>query len=210
MSTIEVVNHMTLDGVMQAPAGADEDRRGGFEHGGWAVPYQDEVQGEYMGARMSSRGDGALLLGRWTYEKMRSAWTQQPEDNMIRQVLEQSTKYVASRSDRPVEWQNSELLHGDAVETVAALKAREDRNLVILGSAELIHALLPHGLIDALLLTIHPLVLGSGKRLFPDSGALAEFTLTESKPTTTGVLITRYERARTSVLRPAASDSSPS
>jgi dihydrofolate reductase len=193
MSTIEVVNHISLDGVMQAPADPDEDRRGGFEHGGWAARYFDDVQGEYMAARMAGRGEGGLLFGRWTYEKMRSAWTRQPEDNPIRQVLERSPKYVASRSDRPVEWQNSELLHGDAVETVAALKEREDRNLVILGSAELVHALLPHGLIDALLLTIHPLVLGSGKRLFPDDGALASFRLAEVKPTTTGVLIARYE-----------------
>jgi dihydrofolate reductase len=193
MSTIEVVNHITLDGVMQAPAHPDEDRRGGFEHGGWAVPYQDEVQGEYMGARMSSRGDGGLLFGRWTYEKMQSAWSQQPDDHPVRQVLERSRKYVVSRSDRPVEWQNSELLHGDAVEAVAALKAREDRNLVILGSGELIQALLPHGLIDAFLLTIHPLVLGSGRRLFADDGALASFSLAEVKPTTTGVLIARYE-----------------
>jgi dihydrofolate reductase len=193
MSTIEVVNHVTLDGVMQAPAHPDEDRRGGFEHGGWAVPYQDEVQGEYMGARMSSRGDGGLLFGRWTYEKMQSAWSQQPEDHPVRQVLERSRKYVVSRSDRPVEWQNSELLHGDAVEAVAALKAREDRNLVILGSGELIQALLPHGLIDAFLLTIHPLVVGSGRRLFADDGALASFSLAEVKPTTTGVLIARYE-----------------
>ena len=194
MSTIEVVNHMTLDGVMQAPADPDEDRRGGFEHGGWATRYFDDVQGEYMGARMGS-GDGALLFGRWSYNKMADAWPKQPEDNPIRQVLERSTKYVVSRSERPVEWVNSELLTGDAVETVRDLKARTNGNIVILGSAELVHALLPAGLIDAMLLTIHPLVMGSGKRLFPDTGALARFTLTESKPTTTGVLITRYEAA---------------
>ena len=194
MSTIEIVNHVTLDGVMQSPADPDKDRRGGFEHGGWATEYSDHVQGEYMGARMG-RGGGALLFGRWTYEKMTNAWSQQPEDNPIRQVLERSTKYVASRSDRPVEWVNSELLHGDAAQTVADLKARTEGNLVILGSAELIHALLPHGLIDALLLTIHPLVLGSGKRLFPDEGALARFRLAESIPTTTGVMIARYEAA---------------
>jgi len=194
MSTIEVVNHITLDGVMQAPADPDEDRRGGFEHGGWASEYFDDVQGEYMGARMGS-GDGALLFGRWSYNKMADAWPKQPEDNPVRQVLERSTKYVVSRSDRPVEWVNSELLTGDAVETVRDLKARTNGNIVILGSAELVHALLPAGLIDAMLLTIHPLVMGSGKRLFPDAGALARFTLTESKPTTTGVLIARYEAA---------------
>ena len=123
MSTIEVVNHVTLDGVMQAPAHPDEDRRGGFEHGGWAVPYQDEVQGEYMGARMG-RGGGALLLGRWTYEKFEDAWQKQPQDNPIRQVLEASTKYVVSRSARELGWQNSVLLQGDAVEVVQR-RARE-------------------------------------------------------------------------------------
>jgi dihydrofolate reductase len=192
MSTIEVVNHMTLDGVMQAPADPDEDRRGGFEHGGWATRYSDDVQREYMGARMGS-GDGALLFGRWTYEKMAGFWPTQPEDNMIRQVMARATKYVVSRSPQAFEWENSVLLQGDAVEQVRELKAREDRNIVLLGSAELIHALLPAGLIDAFLLTIHPLVLGSGKRLFPGEGALAKFRLVEATPTTTGVLIARYE-----------------
>ncbi len=194
MSTIEVVNHVTLDGVMQAPAHPDEDRRGGFEHGGWATPYSDEVQGQYMGARMSS-GGGRLLLGRWTYEKFENAWRKQPADNPIRRVLEASTKYVVSRSQRELGWQNSVLLEGDAVDTVAELKSREDGNIVILGSGELVRALLAHGLIDAFILTIHPLVLGSGRRLFGDDGALAKFKLVESKPTTTAVLITRYEAA---------------
>ncbi len=194
MSTIEVVNHVTLDGVMQAPAHPDEDRRGGFEHGGWATEYFDDVQGEYMGARMGT-GGGALLFGRWTYDKMQSAWTQQPEDNPVRQVLERNTKYVVSRSDRPVEWMNSKLVQGEAAEVVADLKARTEGNLVILGSGTLIQALLPHGLIDAFLLTIHPLVLGAGRRLFADDGARAKFSLAEVKPTTTGVLIARYEAA---------------
>jgi dihydrofolate reductase len=194
MSTIEVVNHITLDGVMQAPAGPDEDRRGGFEHGGWATPYVDQVQGEYMGARMRS-GSGRLLLGRWTYEKFEDAWQKQPEDDPIRRRLEASTKYVVSRSPGELGWQNSVLLEGDAVATVADLKAREEGNIVILGSGELVRALLPHGLIDAFLLTIHPLVLGSGRRLFADDGALARFDLVESKPTTSGVLIVRYGAA---------------
>jgi dihydrofolate reductase len=194
MSTIEVVNHITLDGVLQAPAHPDEDRRGGFELGGWATPYSDEVMGEYMGARMRG-GDGKLLLGRWTYEKFEDAWQKQPEENPIRRRLEASTKYVVSRSSRELGWQNSVLLEGDAVKTVADLKAREDGSIVILGSGELIQALLPHGLIDAFLLTIYPLVLGSGRRLFADDGALAKFNLVESKPTTTGVLIARYEAA---------------
>jgi dihydrofolate reductase len=194
MSTIEVVNHVTLDGVMQGPAHPDEDRRDGFEHGGWAAPYSDGVMRDYMGARMSS-GSGRLLLGRWTYEKFENAWQKQPEDDPIRRRLEASTKYVVSRSSRELGWQNSVLLEGDAVDTVAGLKAGEGGNVVILGSGELVQALLPHGLIDAFLLTIHPLVLGSGRRLFGGGGALAKFDLVEAKPTTTGVLIARYEAA---------------
>ena len=193
MSTIEVVNHVTLDGVMQAPADPDEDRRGGFEHGGWAAPYSDEVQGEYMGARMSS-GGGRLLLGRWTYEKFEDAWQKQPEDNPIRRVLEASTKYVVSRSPRELGWQNSVLLEGDAAETVAELKAREDGNIVILGERRAgPGAAPPRPDRRVLLLTIHPLVLGSGRRLLAGDGAFARFKLVESKPTTTGVLIARYE-----------------
>src|SRR6478735_5364518 len=98
MSTIEVVNHITLDGVMQAPAGADEDRSGGFEHGGWGTRYFDEVQGEYMGSRMSGTGSGALLMGRRTFDKMASFWPNQPEDNLIRQVMTRATKYVVSNT----------------------------------------------------------------------------------------------------------------
>jgi dihydrofolate reductase len=209
MSVLEVVNHLSLDGVMQAPAGTDEDRSGGFEHGGWATRYFDDVQGEYMGSRMSGGGSGALLMGRRTYDKMASFWPKQPEDNMIRQVMTRATKYVVSNTlQEPLEWENTVVLSGDGVEAVTALKEREDRRIVLLGSAELIHALLPAGLIDSLLLTIHPLVLGTGKRLFPDD-AYAEFELADSKPTTTGVLITRYERAGTTAPHPAASGSSP-
>jgi dihydrofolate reductase len=194
VSTIEVVNHVTLDGVMQSPAHPDEDRRDGFERGGWAPPYSDEVMGRYMGAQMSGSG-GRLLLGRWTYEKFEDAWQKQPADDPIRQRLEASTKYVASRSHTELRWQNSVLLEGDAAETVADLKAREDGKIVILGSGDLIRTLLPRGLIDSFLLTIHPLVLGSGRRLFAADGALAKFNLVECTPTTTGVLIARYEAA---------------
>ena len=195
MSTIEVVNHITLDGVMQAPAHPDEDRRGGFEHGGWAPPYSDEVQGEYMGARMS-RGGGSAAARALDVREVRGRLAEaaggQPDPPGARGQHQVRRVAVAPRE---LGWQNSVLLEGDAVETVADLKAREDGDIVILGSGELVQALLPHGLIDAFLLTIHPLVLGSGRRLFGDDGALAKFKLVESKPTTTGVLITRYEAA---------------
>src|SRR5262245_5635701 len=186
---LTVVNHLTLDGVMQAPAAADEDTTGGFAHGGWAVPYQDEVMGKFMGARISSTEQSTLLFGRRTYEHMYSFWPKQT--GPVTDTLNRARKYVASNSlSEPLPWENSILLSGD----VAAQVRELDLDAVILGSGRLIHALLREGMIDALVLTIHPLVLGSGLRLFPDDGALAKFRLVESSPTTTGVIIAVYER----------------
>jgi dihydrofolate reductase len=186
---LTVVNHLTLDGVMQAPASPDEDTRGGFAHGGWAVPYQDEVMGRFMGSRMSSGEDGALLWGRRTYEHMYSYWPNQT--GPVTDTLNRARKYVASNTLTELEWENSTLLSGDDVPA----QVRElDLDAVILGSGRLIHALLREDMIDALVLTIHPLVLGSGLRMFPEEGVLAKFRLVESIPTTTGVIIAVYER----------------
>ena len=186
---LTVVNHLTLDGVMQAPASADEDTSGGFAHGGWAVPYQDEVMGRFMGARMSSTEQGTLLFGRRTYEHMYSYWPKQT--GPITDTLNRARKYVASNSlSDPLPWENSTLLSGDVPARIREL----DLDAVILGSGRLIHALLREDLIDALVLTIHPLVLGSGLRMFPDDGVPARFRLVESTLTTTGVIIAVYER----------------
>jgi dihydrofolate reductase len=186
---LTVVNHLTLDGVMQAPASADEDTRGDFAHGGWAVPYQDEVIGKFMGARMSSTEQGRLLFGRRTYEHMYSYWPKQT--GPITDTLNRAQKYVASNTlSEPLPWENSTLLSGNVPAQVREL----DLDAVILGSGELIHALLREDMIDALVLTIHPLVLGSGLRMFPDEGAVAKLRLVESIPTTTGVIIAVYER----------------
>jgi dihydrofolate reductase len=185
---LTVVNHLSLDGVMQAPASADEDTRGGFAHGGWALPYQDEVMGKFMGERMGSGEGGALLWGRRTYEHMHSYWPKQT--GPITDTLNRSQKYVASNSLSELEWEHSTLLSGDVPARIREL----DLDAVILGSGELIHTLARENMIDAFVLTIHPLVLGSGLRLFPDDGALAKFRLVESIPTTTGVIIAVYER----------------
>jgi dihydrofolate reductase len=188
---ITVVNHITLDGVMQAPAAPDEDRRDGFEHGGWAAPYGDEVLGRYMGERMSKGKGGALLFGRRTYEHMASFWPTAPEDIPYTRVINSSRKYVASRTlSGELEWNNSHVLEGDAADAVATV----EENLVVLGSGELAQSLLARDLIDAYVLTIHPLLLGQGRRLFPDGGSFAKLTLVECVPTTTGVLIANYER----------------
>jgi dihydrofolate reductase len=191
MSKVTVVNHVTLDGVMQAPSGPDEDRRGGFDRGGWAAPYSDEVMGRFMGEHMAARAGGALLFGRRTYEHMASFWPHQTDGNPFTEVLNARRKYVASNTLRePLEWQNSTVLSGNAADAVPGL----DTDLAVLGSGQLVQSLLAADLVDELLLTIHPLVLGSGRRLFPDGGAPARFTLAECVPTTTGVLIATYRR----------------
>jgi dihydrofolate reductase len=191
MRRITVNDSVTLDGVMQAPGRPDEDRRGGFAHGGWANPYFDEVMAREAGAGMAN--GSAFLLGRRTYEDFAAVWPSMPADNMFTKVLNESPKYVVSRTlEEPLAWQNSTVLDGDAVAAVRDLKAQVGPDLVILGSGELIRSLLPHGLIDEVRLLIHPLVLGTGIRLFDAGTSLSTFTLVDSKPTTTGVIIATY------------------
>jgi dihydrofolate reductase len=191
MSKVVVVNHVSLDGVMQAPGRPDEDPRGGFEHGGWAQPQNDPVMGQAMAEDMSK--DSALLLGRWTYESFANFWSNQT-DNPFTEPLNNTQKYVASRSLRaPLSWSNSTLLENDATDAVAELKQRGEQDLTILGSGELIHSLMRRDLIDEWMLLIHPLVLGVGRRLFPE-GTSARLQLQTSLTTTTGVVIARYSR----------------
>jgi dihydrofolate reductase len=190
MATITIFENVTLDGVLQAPGRADEDIRGGFAHGGWATGYADEVSMRFAGEGMSS--GGGLLFGRRSYEQMLGAWTSTPEPNPFTDVLVRTPKYVVSRSaDVELAYPNSTLLSGDAAETVAALKEQEERDLTILGSGELVRALHAARLIDAYVLLIHPIVLGSGTRLFGEADRL-DLTLDRSIPTTTGVLIAQY------------------
>ena len=194
MGKVVVTNFLTLDGVMQSPGHPDEDRRGGFEHGGWTAPYGDPVMAEVMGAGIA-RG-GTLLFGRRTYEKMEAAWADGPEDSPFTAVLNERQKYVASRTlKEPLSWKNSTLLEGDAADAVAELRDGPGPNIGILGSGELIQSLMRRNLIDEYVLPIHPLVLGSGRRLFPDGGAPAKLELVEARPTTTGVVIATYRPA---------------
>ena len=184
---------MTLDGVMQGPASPHEDTRDGFTQGGWTVPYMDEVIGAEAGKGIAEGEGGGMLFGRRTYEKMESAWRNGPADSPFTKVMNERRKYVASRTlEEPLDWQNSTLLKGDAVETVARLREEGEGNTVILGSGELIQSLLPHGLIDVITLAIFPVTLGAGHRLFPQGGAAASFELVDVKPTTTGVLLATY------------------
>jgi dihydrofolate reductase len=195
MRKVIVVENLTLDGVMQAPGGADEDRRGGFEHGGWALPYNDEVMQREMAKGM---GRTELLFGRRTYEKFYSFWPNQPEPNPFTEVLNNTQKYVASTTlAEPLSWVNSTLLANDAAHAVAELKEKPGKDIVVLGSGELVQSLMRHNLIDEFQLLIHPLVLGSGHRLFPDGSSFASLRLTDSVTTTTGVVIATYEPADT-------------
>ena len=191
MGCIVVPNHLTLDGVMHGPASADEDTRAGFERGGWAAPYYDEVMGAVMAEGMAR--EGSLLLGRRTYEQLAGFWPKQTDGNPFTEVLNRTQKYVASTTlEEPLPWENSTLLGGGAPDAVARLKQELDHDISILGSGELIRSLMSHGFIDEFLLTIHPLVLGQGRRLFGGDGAYAALRLVDTKPTTTGVIIARY------------------
>jgi dihydrofolate reductase len=195
MSRIVVTNYVTLDGVMQAPGHPDEDRRGGFEHGGWAAPFADDVMGRVM-AEGIEKG-GSLLLGRRTYEKFAAYWPHQPDDNPYAAVLNSRQKYVASSTLRePLPWANSTLLEGDAAEAASGLKEQPGKDIVVLGSGDLLQSLMRRDLVDAYVLAFHPLVLGSGRRLFSDGSSFAALRLVDSVTTTTGVVIATYQPAR--------------
>jgi dihydrofolate reductase len=191
MRRISVLMHLTLDGVMQAPGRPDEDPRDGFAHGGWAAP-----RGEAMGVVDTGMAPGgALLLGRRTYESFFAFWPQQ-RDNPFTGLLNSMQKYVASTTlQEPLPWQNSMLLQGDAAEAVARLKGEPGGDLLVMGSGELLQSLMRHRLIDRYMLLIHPLVLGSGRRLFEAGGPPAELRLIETISTPSGVIIATYEPA---------------
>jgi dihydrofolate reductase len=184
---------LSLDGVMQSPGRPDEDTRDGFAHGGWAIPYGDPVMARVLGE--ATQRPGEIVLGRRTYEDFAGFWPKQPP-NPFTEILNQSRKYVASTTlAEPLPWENSTLLQGDAGDAIARLKEDDGPDLAVLGSRTLMQGLLRRGLVDRLRLLIHPLVLGRGRRLFPDDGPFAALRLVDSTPTTTGVIIATYEPA---------------
>lgn len=192
MSKISAFTYLTLDGVMQGPGRPDEDRRDGFEYGGWAPPYQDEVMGTASAEGMAETE--ALLFGRRTYEDFYGFWPNQTEPNPFTDVLNTMRKYVVSNSlEEPLPWSNSTLLKGDAAESVASLREQPGGDIVILGSGELVRSLMRHSLIDQYTLLIHPLSLGVGRRLFPDDASAANFKLIDTLTTTTGVIMATYQ-----------------
>lgn len=189
---VVVINHLSLDGVLQGPGGPDEDPRDGFRHGGWAALGSDPSIPEAMGRSM---GEGfAWLFGRRTYDQLLTHWNQVggPFADSFNQLL----KYVASsRPDTELAWPNSTLLDGDVPARVAELRRQPGGNLVVLGSGALIRSLLPHGLVDELLLMIHPVVLGSGRRLFGPDDDVRHLELVESRSSAAGVLLATYRLA---------------
>jgi dihydrofolate reductase len=190
MARISATESVTLDGVMQSPGRADEDTRGDFRDGGWATPYPDQVAMEFMGEEM--RKPGAMLFGRRTYEDVLGYWSTTTEPNPFSDLLINVPKFVVSRSaDTILNWPNSTLLAGDAADTVPGVAASIEGNLSIIGSGELVRSLHAVGLIDEYILQIHPLILGSGRKLF-DAGTRTELTLVRSAITSTGVVIAQY------------------
>ena len=193
MSKVVAIEHLTLDGVMQGPGRPDEDRRDGFEYGGWAAAANDPAMQKVTGARMGS--SWSLLVGRTTYEDFASFWPNQPQPNPFTEALNNVEKFVASTTlTEPLPWQNSTLLKGDA-DAVAKLKKDHDKTLVTFGSGVLVQSLMRRDLIDEYVLQIHPLVLGKGRRLFPDDSSLTNFSLVDSVTTGTGVIIATYRPA---------------
>ena len=191
MRKLAIVEFVTLDGVMQGLGGPDEDREGGFVHGGWSAPYADEAI-----ARRAGEGVGqttAYLFGRRTYEHMAAHWPHEPADNPIAASLNDTPKYVATRTLDRLDWANSRILAGDVVESVRALKAEGEGFITVLGSGVLVQTLVAADLVDTFEILMHPLVLGTGKRLFRELSHPLPLRLVDSATTTTGVVLLSYE-----------------
>jgi dihydrofolate reductase len=190
MRQLTVIEFLTLDGVMQGLGSPDEDRDGGFEYGGWGAPYQDEAlaRAGIEGQRTTS----AYLFGRRTYEKMAAFWPAQPETNAMAVHLNATPKYVFSRTLTWPKWANTQVLAGDLVRSVHDLKSRGEGNIAVLGSGRLVQGLVEHDLVDGYRIFLHPLLLGTGKRLFTDLKRPRRLRLMDCKTTSTGVLLLSY------------------
>jgi dihydrofolate reductase len=190
MRKLIVLEHLSLDGVIQAPGGPDEDPSGGFAYGGWSAPYDDEVLGAAVRRQMNMPFD--LLLGRKTYDIWAPYWPQHAD---VWPGANAATKYVASHTLTSDAWQPSVFLNGDIAEQVAEIKQQPGPDLHVWGSGDLIQTLIKHDLVDTFWLMIYPVTLGAGKRLFAAGTIPAAFKVTESTVTPTGVIVVNYERA---------------
>jgi dihydrofolate reductase len=193
MRKLIVSEFVSLDGVMQAPGGKDEDRDGGFEHGGWTVPYWHDDIGASFGALM--KDVDAFLLGRRTYVTHAEAFEPMPAGDFFGDMMNAPKKYVVSRTLKEPKWRNTTIIRDDVIESVRALKAQPGKNILTDGSSQLVHSLLANDLVDELHLLLYPLILGSGKRVLPE-GVHATFRLTAATPYPSGVVGLHYERER--------------
>lgn len=191
MRKLVVSEFVSLDGVMQAPGGKDEDRDGGFEHGGWTLPYWHDDIGKSFGALMQDTD--AFLLGRRTYVTHAEAFEPMPAGDFFGDMMNAPKKYVVSRTLKKPIWRNTTIIRDDVIESVRALKAEPGRNILTDGSSQLVHALLAHDLVDELHLLLYPLILGGGKRVMPE-GVHARFELTSATPYPSGVVGLHYAR----------------
>jgi dihydrofolate reductase len=193
MGTLSVIEFITLDGVMQGLGSPDEDRDGGFDHGGWGAPYGDDVQ--QTAAVEGMRSTGAYLFGRRTYEKMSGFWPTQPDSNPMAAHLNATPKFVATRTltDSELTWSNARVLGGDLASAVAELKRDCDGDIAVLGSGVLVQELVALELVDSYRLFLHPLLLGTGKRLFREMDHPRRMRLVSAEPTSTGVVMLSYE-----------------
>jgi len=194
MRMLRVIEFLSLDGVLQSPGAPDEDTEGGFQHGGWQRPYFDDVLGATAAEGMAATD--AYLFGRKTYDKMAAHWPTAPDDDPYARHLNTTPKYVASTTLQRVEWQNSTLIEGDVADAVAELKEQPGRNIVVLGSGQLVQTLIEHDLVDEYFLAVFPIVLGSGKRLFREADRARRLSLVDFKATSTGGVMLTYRPAR--------------
>jgi dihydrofolate reductase len=191
MRKLIVIEFVTLDGVMQGLGSPDEDRDGGFDHGGWAAPYFDDAQG--AAAVEGLKSTTAYLFGRRTYEHMAAFWPSQPDENPMAAHLNATPKYVATRTLTDLTWSHSRVLDGELAPAVRALKSDGDGNIAVLGSGVLVQELIANDLVDGYRLFLHPLLLGTGKRLFREMDGPRRLRLVECTSTTTGVVMLGYE-----------------
>jgi dihydrofolate reductase len=193
MRKLVVLSFISLDGVMQAPGGPDEDTSGGFKYGGWTVPYFDDFSGNVMSEQMSMPFD--LLLGRKTYDIFAAYWPKQDPAGPVADPFNKATKYVVSNHQPDLNWKGSVLIDGDVVAKLKELKQEDGPMLQVHGSGNLIQTLLKNDLVDELWLKTFPVTLGSGKRLFAEGTMPAAFELMESKTSPSGVIFANYKRA---------------
>lgn len=190
MRKIIVISHISLDGVLQAMGGPDEDSEGGFRYGGWVAPYSDEISGATVRKEMSLPFD--LLIGRKTFDIWEPYW---PKHTDIWPSVAKATKYIVSNTRTSSEWQPTVFLSGDVADKISKLKQEDRPDLHVYGSGQLIQTLLKHDLVDELWIKMYPLTLGNGKRLFVDGSIPAAFKVTESNISPKGVFLAHYERA---------------